>query len=99
MIRYVLAAAILLVPLSTAANGAVECKAELPAARSGHWSWRNIDGKRCWYPGQPGVDRASLQWPRSTPTPARNDAAPDQALLESYWPKLEELPFEERWPQ
>jgi hypothetical protein len=97
MNRRLLAAAIILAPFSTAANSAMECKAELPAARAEHWSWRNIDGKRCWYPGQPGMDKANLYWVRLAPARSPEDAN-DTALLESYWPDLEP-PFAERWPQ
>jgi hypothetical protein len=114
------AVGVLLAPLATAAHGAVACSAELPTNRSGHWSWRNIDGKRCWYPGRPGLAKANLRWTQSSPpTLARgDDEAPalpvaarrnvrmpepssgsDEALLESYWPALEPVPFSERWPQ
>jgi hypothetical protein len=109
MNRQVLAAVIVFAPLSTTANS-VECKAELPAARTGHWSWRNIDGKRCWYPGRAGMDKAGLQWPRSAPKPARHDGdssqpkqdlvRPKQDFVQPIQPKLErELPFIERWPR
>ena len=95
MSRHVIAAVIVLTPLGTAANSPMECKAEVPAARTGYWSWRNVDGKRCWYPGRPGMDKANLQWPRPTTAPAV-DTVSDKALLELYWPNLEELL---RWPQ
>jgi hypothetical protein len=51
VIRHLLAAAFLFTPLGTAANSSGECKAELPTVRTGYWSWRNVDGKRCWYRG------------------------------------------------
>ena len=92
MIRHVVAAVIVLTSLGTAVNSAVECKAELPAAPTGHWSWRTVDGKRCWYQGPPGMDKANLQWPRPTRSPAAAETLSDKALLESYWPKLEEMP-------
>jgi hypothetical protein len=102
MIRHILAAAaFVLAPHGAAASVEAECKSELPAARTGHWSWRNVDGKRCWYRGQPGRAKATLRWPRSVPPPAPRDIGSDRELLESYWPKLdlEKLPFTERWPQ
>ena len=98
-IRQVLAAFIVLGALSTAANSAVECKAELPAGRTEYWSWRNIDGKRCWYQCRPGMDKANLKWARSVPPPAPIDHAPDKALSESYSSNREELSFEQRWPR
>lgn len=31
---------------------------------TGHhgWSWREIDGRRCWYPGHRGYSKARLHW-------------------------------------
>ena len=97
-IRHVLAGIVLLAPLSTAANSAVECKAELPPGRTEYWSWRIIDGKRCWYQGKPGMDKANLEWPRSAPPPAPINSVPDKAFSDSYSPP-EELSFKQRWPQ
>jgi len=86
MFRHAIALAIVLAALLTTLGtvySAVECRAELPANRTGNWSWRNIDGKRCWYPGKAGMDKANLTWSRSTDS--------DRVLLESYWPDLREL--------
>jgi hypothetical protein len=116
-----IAAGLFLAPIGTPAFGALECRPEPALNRGGHWSWRNIDGKRCWYPGQPGMAKANLRWAQSSPpTLARGDdeapasrvaarrnagmpepasAGNDQALLESYWPALETVPFNERWPR
>jgi hypothetical protein len=84
MIRHAIALVIMLAALGTAAYSAVECRAEPPANRTGYWSWRNIDGKRCWYPGRANMDKANLKWPQSAPDT-------DTVLLESYWPNLREL--------
>jgi hypothetical protein len=92
-------ATVMLAPLSTAANSAVECKAELPAARTEYWSWRNIDGKQCWYPGRPGMDKANLKWPRAARPPAPIERASDKALAESHSANREEMSFEQRWPR
>ena len=78
MMRLVLAGGIVLAPLCATARGVIECKAELPVARTGYWSWRNIDGKQCWYPGRPGMDKARLQWPRSTHLPDPNESESDR---------------------
>ena len=87
MIRHAVAAVIVLTPFG-AANSAVECKAELPAARTGYWSWRNVDGRQCWYPGKRRMDKANLRWPRGTPPHVAVDADSDQVLLELYRPNL-----------
>lgn len=36
----------------------------------GHLSWRNVDGRKCYYTNEPGVrhDRSSLYWPDTKPT-------------------------------
>jgi hypothetical protein len=67
-------AGLLLAPFGTTAYGALECSATAPAKSSGHWSWRNVDGKRCWYPGRPGMAKTNLRWTQSSPpTLARGD--------------------------
>lgn len=43
---------------------AIECAAELPAIRSGHWSYRIIEGRRCWYKGQNNFPKSALHWPK-----------------------------------
>jgi hypothetical protein len=33
------------------------------AARAhGYWSWRMIDGRKCWYEGKPMLSKSSLAW-------------------------------------
>jgi len=41
----------------------VHCSARAPAGSSG-WSWREIEGKRCWYLGPRGLDKHKLHWQR-----------------------------------
>jgi hypothetical protein len=41
------------------------------AAAQGYWSWRMIDGKKCWYEGKPMLSKTSLEWP------AQEAAQPD----------------------
>jgi len=41
---------------------------------NGHWSWREVDGRRCWYRGSPGKPKTQLFWqvaakPASAPQP------------------------------
>src|SRR5437764_12818497 len=54
----VLIAAVL---LSGAAH-AIECQSAAPSSNRSHWSWRLIDGKKCWYVGPPGIDKSKLSW-------------------------------------
>jgi hypothetical protein len=32
-----------------------------------YWSWREIDGRKCWYQGQPGKPKTELHWPTAAP--------------------------------
>ena len=53
--------------------GAVEAKQQcsVSAGSHGYWSWRMIDGRKCWYEGKPMLSRAMLEWP------AESAAQPD----------------------
>jgi hypothetical protein len=53
--------------------GAVEAKQQcsVSAGSQGYWSWRMIDGRKCWYEGKPMLSRAMLEWP------AESAAQPD----------------------
>jgi len=52
--------------------GAVEAKQQCSvSAGQGYWSWRMIDGRKCWYEGKPMLSKAMLEWP------AESAAQPD----------------------
>ena len=41
-----------------------ECSAAAPSNPNGKWwSYRLIDGRKCWYEGKPGLSKALLEWP------------------------------------
>jgi hypothetical protein len=42
---------------------AKHCRAERPSEARVHWSYRIIDGRKCWYEGEAGLSKSSLQWP------------------------------------
>jgi len=71
MILHVIA---VLLALTTSA-AAIECRSAPPKPAKEYWSWRQIDGRQCWYAGQPGLDKAKLHWatngvpPRPEPKP------------------------------
>ncbi len=80
---------------------AVECQSEKGAGYP--WAWREIDGKRCWYKGQPGMDKKLLRWAESGTTaptaasasasakrrsPVSTEDAERERLLRSYWPPM-----------
>jgi hypothetical protein len=46
---------------------AKQCSPEMPSNPPLHWSYRLIDGRKCWYEGQNNFPKALLQWPEQTP--------------------------------
>ena len=42
-----------------------QCSAAMPSNPNGKWwSYRLIDGRKCWYEGKPGLSKALLEWPK-----------------------------------
>jgi hypothetical protein len=39
-----------------------ECSVALPSSPQGHWSYRLIDGRKCWYQGENNFPKSLLQW-------------------------------------
>ena len=83
---------------SVASAQAVDCAAEVPANRSGHWAYRMIEGRKCWYQGQSMLAKSELNWPARSPADAQarmtvtdnaavNDT--DDGSFESRWRGLE----------
>jgi hypothetical protein len=56
---------------------AVECQSS-KGERGYHWAWREIDGRRCWYEGQPGMAKSELHWP--TPSDATEPRLTEPSL-------------------
>ena len=47
------------------------------AGSRGYWSWRIIDGRKCWYEGKPMLSKSLLEWPAQTS--AQPDSSRDLA--------------------
>ena len=58
------------VPTAQANAPIRECSAS-PGKTQGHWSWRLIDGRKCWYAGKMVIAKASLRWPAAAPAQAK----------------------------
>ena len=44
-----------------------QCRAEPPPNARSYWSYRLIDGRKCWYEGKPMLSKSILHWlPRRT---------------------------------
>jgi hypothetical protein len=51
----------------TAAQAKQQCSVAVPSDRHGQWwSYRLIDGRKCWYEGKPGLSKSLLEWPKET---------------------------------
>jgi len=77
--------------LSSSAYAAVPCHTGKDG--DGYWSWREIDGRRCWYRGSPGKPKAELFWkvaakptssPPSLPTSSKPTPSPKPQVPVSY---------------
>jgi hypothetical protein len=42
---------------------AKQCSTERPPSARSHWSYRLIDGRKCWYEGKPMLSKSVLHWP------------------------------------
>lgn len=52
------------VAFSSALNAqARQCSAERPSTARSYWSYRLIDGRKCWYEGKPMLSKSLLHWP------------------------------------
>jgi hypothetical protein len=46
-----------------------QCSAAMPAEPHGQWwSYRLIDGRKCWYEGKPMLAKSELEWSRQAST-------------------------------
>ena len=100
--------AAVIVVLACSPASALDCYSA-PLRDKRHWSWRQVEGRTCWYPGQPGMSKAALRWPATSTSAPRRDLtsgsatrrvppqdAEDELLQESIWPPLQDS-FEERF--
>ena len=82
-----------------------ECSAS-PSKAQGHWSWRLIDGRKCWYAGKTVIAKSMLRWPAAAPAQAKAkaDAVPvsvatekRSGLMDAQARMLDDDSFESRW--
>jgi hypothetical protein len=58
---------------------AKQCSAERPANARTYWSYRLIDGRKCWYEGKPMLSKSLLHWPASRT--AQASLRPEPAIV------------------
>ena len=100
--------AAIFVVLACSPASALDCY-DSPLRDKRHWSWRHIEGRKCWYPGRAGISKAQLRWPSGStlvpPEDLTSGTAPspqpanstDGDLVDSIWPPLPQDSFEERF--
>lgn len=63
-------------PFSATVAQAKQCSAERPSNARTYWSYRLIDGRKCWYEGKPMLSKSLLHWPegRTVQVSSRREA-------------------------
>ena len=76
-------AACIAVLLSTGGADAkgVDCSVARPSNTHVYWSWRLIDGRKCWYAGKTVIPKSALKWPAAEPAQAKVKVAPAPATV------------------
>src|SRR5258705_12589877 len=76
---------VLLLGMQTAQ--AKQCSAAMPPDPQGHWSYRFIDGRKCWYQGENNLSKSLLQWPEQTsaiPPSSETESLPDEETSKAH---------------
>jgi hypothetical protein len=68
-------------PVGAANAKAMECSVARPSNATGYWSWRLIDGRKCWYLGKTMVSKSLLQWPAKATVQAKADTTPPRVTV------------------
>jgi hypothetical protein len=70
------------------AQAGQQCSAAMPSNPQGHWwSYRLINGRKCWYEGKPGLSKSLLEWPKEVSTqPASSEEMTDTIPEKSHNP-------------
>ncbi len=51
-----------------------QCSAAMPSNPHGRWwSYRLIDGRKCWYEGKPMLSKSLLEWPKQASAQPNSD--------------------------
>jgi len=85
---------------------AMECSVAVPSNSHGHWAYRIIDGRKCWYEGKPMLSKSLLQWPAQGSARPDSDGGrsisvltekPNNPLDSEAWAPTGSDSFEARW--
>jgi hypothetical protein len=72
-----------------------QCSASMPSNPQHWWSYRFIDGRKCWYEGKPMLSKSLLEWPKQASAqlvltnrpndPLNSQASTDTESFEARW--------------
>lgn len=75
-----------------------QCSSAMPSSTQGRWwSYRIIDGRKCWYEGKPMLSKSELEWPKQTSDVTDAVAASPVNPLNSQAWAVDYDTFEARW--
>ena len=89
----------------TTAQAKQQCSVAVPSDTHGQWwSYRLIDGRKCWYEGKPGLSKSLLEWPaQASAQPASKEELaspltekPNNPLDSQAWAPTDSDTFEAR---
>ena len=75
---------VIMLPIEMQAAEAKQCSAAEPSKPQKHWSYRLIDGRKCWYEGETNFPKSLLQWPEQTSAlspSSETESLPDEELM------------------
>src|SRR5215813_14444898 len=76
-----------------------QCSAAMPSNLQGHWwSYRLIDGRKCWYEGKPGLSKSLLEWPAQAKSLEPKSVEPKSVEPKSAEPRSAEAKTTETKP-
>src|SRR6267378_8719405 len=85
---------------------AKQCSAAMPSDPHGRWwSYRLIDGRKCWYEGKPMLSKSLLEWPNQVSAQLNSNGElasvlpdkPSSPLDSQAWAPTDSDSFEARW--
>jgi hypothetical protein len=65
---------------------AKQCSAERPSDARTYWSYRLIDGRKCWYEGRPMLSKSLLHWPTAQTAQTNPRREPNARPASQYNP-------------
>jgi hypothetical protein len=78
-----------------------QCSDERPSTARSFWSYRLIDGRKCWYEGKPMLSKSLLEWPPARalaePASGAGPASDKASIVENPVVLNDNDGFEARW--